>query len=186
MDTTEGSRPLDIRRLSRARLLKPGRWFSWQWLIGGRPVSSIQVQVETERVLLVYQCRRGRVWQEIEQSILIKSTLCNYGGSRPWWCCPSCGRRVAVLYSPGQPFACRHCHRLAYASQREEIGDRALRQSQKIRKRLGGTANMMELFPLKPKGMHWRTYDRLFFKALKHQKVSLEEIARWLGLKAQG
>ncbi len=33
---------------------------------------------------------------------------------------------------------------------------------QKIRKRLGGSANMMEPFPEKPKGMHHDTYMRLF------------------------
>jgi hypothetical protein len=27
--------------------------------------------------------------------------------------------------------------------------------------RLGGTANMLDDFPEKPKGMHWRTYERL-------------------------
>jgi hypothetical protein len=32
-------------------------------------------------------------------------------------------------------------------------------QPQKIRERLGGSANMTEPFQEKPKGMHWRTYD---------------------------
>jgi hypothetical protein len=27
--------------------------------------------------------------------------------------------------------------------------------------RLGGGANVLEAFPPKPRGMHWRTYDRL-------------------------
>jgi len=40
-----------------------------------------------------------------------------------------------------------------------------LRRAQTIDKRLGGTANMMELFPPKPKGMRWRTFERL---AAKH------------------
>jgi hypothetical protein len=36
-----------------------------------------------------------------------------------------CGRRIALLYSGGGPFACRHCYRLAYASQNEAVPGRA-------------------------------------------------------------
>jgi hypothetical protein len=57
-------------------------------------------------------------------------------------------------------FACRHCYRLAYASQQESAHQRGLGKSQKIRMRLGGSPNMLEEFPDKPKGMHRRTYER--------------------------
>jgi hypothetical protein len=32
---------------------------------------------------------------------------------------------------------------------------------QKIRRRLGGSASLLELFPEKPRGMWWRTYRNL-------------------------
>jgi hypothetical protein len=64
-----------------------------------------------------------------------------------------------VLY--GVPFACRRCHNLAYASQSETAHSRALRKTQAIRIRLGGSPCMSEDFPDKPKGMHWRTYFHL-------------------------
>jgi hypothetical protein len=38
---------------------------------------------------------------------------------------------------------------------------RGLLKAQRIRVRLGGSANMLNDFPEKPKGMHWRTYERL-------------------------
>jgi hypothetical protein len=72
-----------------------------------------------------------------------------------------CGRRVIKLYGAGRLFACHHCYQLAYVSQQEPARRRGLRKSQKIRMRLGGSGNMLEDFPAKPKGMHWRTYERL-------------------------
>jgi hypothetical protein len=73
----------------------------------------------------------------------------------------SCGRRVALLYLAGKLFACRGCCGLAYASQQESLWCRGLGKAQKIRAQLGGSSNMAEVFPDRPKGMHWRTYDRL-------------------------
>jgi hypothetical protein len=46
---------------------------------------------------------------------------------------------------------------------REPTGDPGyalLLKAQKIKLRLGGSANVLEPFPDKPKGMHWRTCDR--------------------------
>jgi hypothetical protein len=60
---------------------------------------------------------------------------------------------------------------LAYASQCENPRHRALSKSQKIRMRLGGGPNILDLFPDKPPGMHWRTYGRLFNKAAAAQEL---------------
>jgi hypothetical protein len=38
---------------------------------------------------------------------------------------------------------------------------RGVFKAQKIRTRLGGSVNLFEPFPEKPKRMHWRTYLRL-------------------------
>ncbi len=57
------------------------------------------------------------------------------------------GRRVGKLYGPGRYFLCRHCYRLAHASQSENVSDRALRRANKIRKRLGGDAGTDAPFP---------------------------------------
>ena len=72
-----------------------------------------------------------------------------------------CGRRVALLYGAGELFACRRCYGLAYASQQETPMYRGVNRAQKIRMRLGGSANLCEPFPKKPKRMQWRTYLRL-------------------------
>jgi hypothetical protein len=110
-------------------------------------------------------------------------TACNFGGARPWFIYPGagCGRRVAVLYGPGRYFLCRHCYGLTYLSQRDNATYRALHRAQDIRRKLGGSANMMEPFPDRPKGMHWRTYERLWWEHHEAEMEQLNGMREWLG-----
>jgi hypothetical protein len=95
------------------------------------------------------------------QVIDVGRTPCRFGGHRLWFRC-ACSRHVSALYSPnGRPWACRHCYRLTYATRQAIPRDRQLLRAQRLRRRLGGSANMLKPFPPKPKGMHRRTYDRL-------------------------
>ncbi len=167
-DLVETCRSIDIRQWQRQRLLDPESHFSWCWQEAGVTVASINVQVKTELVVLTYKARwPGREWQDIDERIGLSFSSCHYGGQRPWFVCPmaECGRAVAVLYLSGLRFLCRHCHSLAYASQREGRAERALRRGQKIRTRLGGTTFVIDPFPEKPKRMRWATYGRLIEKA---------------------
>ena len=59
---------------------------------------------------------------EIIQSLEFISTPTNLGiGERYWIRCPSCRRRVAILYKPpfDRFYLCRICHKLIYRSQLE-------------------------------------------------------------------
>ena len=89
-----------------------------------------------------------------------------------------CSRRVAKLYlrTPAL-FACRQCCGLAYASQSENPRYRAISRVQKLRMRLGGSANLLKPFPKKPRGMHRWTYYRLSAKAMAaHERLLALEI----------
>ena len=124
--------------------------------------------------------------EDVSYSISLSWTPCNFGGSRPWFVCPGvvkgavCNRRVAKLYLKGRYFLCRHCHQLTYSSQQEARRDAALRRCQKIRIKLGGTANMTEPFPSKPKGMHLETYLRLIGKYEKAYEEHYREMVVYL------
>jgi hypothetical protein len=144
-------------------------------------VASINVQVEQARVVLLYRIRRqGENWQGIEEPVPLAWTPCHYGGQRRWFICPGvvhghvCGRRVAILYGAGRYFLCRHCCDLTYESQREDLPTRLITKAHNIRRRLGGSASSMEPFPAKPKGMHWRTYSRLYLKVQTAEKVGMQ------------
>jgi len=124
--------------------------------------------------------------EDVSYMVLLSWTPCNFGGSRAWFVCPAvvnavpCGRRVAKLYLQGRYFLCRHCYNLAYSSQQEAHRYAALRRCQRIRKKLGGTANMTEPFPDRPKGMHFKTYLRLFMEYEKAYEEYSQEMIEFL------
>lgn len=112
------------------------------------------------------------------QHLGIVETPVHLGGARPWFRCPSCGGRAAILYGPR--FACRKCKHVAYPSQRESPRYRPLQRAQKIRMRLGGDANITLPFPPRPKGMHRVTYWEWQAKAAAHEQRALGALAqRW-------
>jgi hypothetical protein len=166
--TVESCRRIDVLDWHRRGCLRSPRRFSWAWRQDGEGVASINVETEQHRVILKYRSRSyGESWTDVEQRFPVVWTPCRFGGDRSWFICSVsangtyCGRQIAKLYQAGRLFACRHCSRLAYASQQESAHERGLLKVQGIRMRLGGTANMLDDFPEKPKGMHWRTYERL-------------------------
>lgn len=93
----------------------------------------------------------------------------NYGGARAFFLCPHCGQRVRFLYSRWGRFRCRACNRLNYKSQqatRDEFmpyrqGTKLLRERFKL-DRVPVPIEFFDFIPPRPKGMHWRTYWRLY------------------------
>ena len=186
--TTSDMRRLDIRRLQRDGLLKPGRAFGWQWTRNGTEVASIQMRMELDRVILNYRSRsHGGEWQAMEYPVTLEWTPCHLGGRRAWFRCPArgCGRRVAILFG-GSIFACRHCHKLAYPCQRETDDDRAARRADTIRRRLGWEPGILNGEGGKPRGMHWRTFERLRAEHDANANASLLGIARRFRLNIPG
>ena len=98
------------------------------------------------------------------------STETNFGGKRQWFLCPDCGRRCAIIYRVGiEPrWGCRLCPNGHYISEHMSPTDRRLHASFKVRERLGQTkGGILVRFPAKPKGMHWRTYEKIRSEASK-------------------
>ena len=153
-------------------------------------MASILVGAETNRVVLKYRhTRGGSDWQPLDYPVRLDWTECTLGGRRPWLICPAagCARRVALLYIGGEGiFACRHCYRLAYACQREEPDERAARRADRIRGRLGWQAGILNGIGGKPKGMHWRTFERLTAAHHDFVDLSLTAMVARLGMLRDG
>jgi hypothetical protein len=55
---------------------------------------------------------------------------------------------------------------------------RGLTKAQKIRERLGGSTDIFDTFPDKPKGMHWTSYDHLRLTHDAAKERAVEGLAR--------
>jgi hypothetical protein len=138
-----------------------------QWTRGGERVAGIGLRAEDDCVHLSHSVRIDGEWEDVTQIVRIIRIPCWFGGSRPYFICPgvvdgsACRRRVAKLYCAGRYLLCRHCYSLAYVSQSEDAGQRALRRANKIRQRLSAKPGTAEPFPQKPPKMWRSSYDRL-------------------------
>jgi hypothetical protein len=149
---------IDIFAWKRGEHLRPGHQFSWSWSNGAQ----IRVDVASDAVTLHFRCRIGNDGpKQIEQTIPLNRTPCNFGGNRSWFECPTCHRRAGKLYIVGKPqFMCRLCNDLTHESQHEQVWNRHLRQARKIRHTLGGNVGWGSP-PSRPQGMWERTYADL-------------------------
>jgi hypothetical protein len=182
--TTNDYRSIDVRRWAREGLLTPDQAFSCQWSRDGEVVASISAFTESDRVILTYRHRSSdEDWKDENLPVYLEWTPCTLGGQRPWFLCPArgCGQRVAILYGGGI-FACRHCYQLAYPSQRETTYDRAARRADRIREKLDWEPGILSGRGWKPKGMHWKTFERLAAKHDAFVQISLAGIASRLNL----
>jgi len=89
-------------------------------MTGKRTIIGLAVDVTNDphiRLWYIITDRQGKK-TDYNYEVSLVTTPCNLGGVRYWFGCPSCGRRVAVLYlAPGDVyFRCRNCNNLSYWS----------------------------------------------------------------------
>lgn len=162
----EHSLALDVRTMARKGLLKAGSRFTWTW----SNKSDISVLASDDHLTLQYAFNGGAL---CSYAVHLKQTPCNYGGQRVWFSCPKCQERKAKLFMKHGRFACRKCHRLRYHSQALDPMARHQWAYSRLQNRLGED-------DIKPKAMHWRTFERL------HDRLEdiNEKIDREFNLKA--
>lgn len=154
---------LDIARLQKLGTLRPGsRTISWY----GRteePMATISICSEADRLHLSYRTRsRGEhEWENVSETILLDWSSQNFGGKRVWFRCPKCQARRRVLYGRAR-YWCRKCQGMVYESQYDPYPQLPWSRCHRVRERLGGQAGLAYPFPPRPKGMHHKTYERLF------------------------
>ena len=107
--------------------------------------------------------------EKIHDKIIFSHIQNNFGGTdRVYFICPNCDRRTRFLYLLNPCFKCRECAGLLYDSQlkMKNIETEAAKVMDFLVTKLRDTpdvslSSMGRYKPLRPKGMHRVTYERL-------------------------
>lgn len=175
-DTLEDHRRIDVCRFKKEGMLTPGWIGAWEWKSTSGNSNLINVYGGTDQIELSYRYTHGEEeWQSVRQVIRLLRVDRHLGGQQVYFECPACARRVRFLYGAGKEFRCQTCHDLIHASSREGVFDRQCRKIRKLRKKLHADT-MMEAPMPRPKGMHQKTYMRLFDEIIARETAALDEI----------
>jgi len=107
---------LDIKELARGGWLYPFSKYDWVWRTDkGAHQTTVTIMVLSDALQLIFPMYGV---DRVHQGVRLTYSLGPRGGRRPWFICPTCPRRVGLLYhAEGLPFRCRICCQLAYPSQ---------------------------------------------------------------------
>jgi hypothetical protein len=171
---------LPIHRMAKLAGDWPGaiRIGTWRWSAYGETLATIGYRVEiisasVARLSLDFKVNGSPV----VQTIWLERRPCRFGGGRWYAQCPVSGRTASKLYLPngGQSFLSRQAYRLSYQSQRECAIGRSATRRHKLAARLNlGDPEM----PIKPRWMHWATFDRAVAQLLYLDRLWSLEMAR--------
>jgi len=163
--TVEQTRVIEIGTLRRAGYVGQPAPNWWKWRYKANAIG-------------IWPSRWGDGFIQLpNQTLQTVQVSWRFGGQRFYFIC-DCGRTVEKLHSfRDRPWRCRHCYGLTYATRQATPRDRYQIKAQKIRERLGGAPGFLDAFPLKPKGMHGKRYERL---RNRHDDAE----ARFLGMMA--
>lgn len=160
--TCEDTIDLNVNRLRRYGSFEKGAAHGITWTRNGEQWAQIAVQNIGSSTIRLFYWSDGK---KQDYHVHLTFTPCRYGGQRPWFVCPCCHRRVGVLLLSWGRFVCRHCGGFCYQTQLEQFMGRSLIRGERLMSRIGGREDPDD--PPKPKGLHWKTYWRIFERANK-------------------
>jgi hypothetical protein len=141
---------------------------SWAWTRDGEHVASVAYRANLVdgfgTLTLEYTQGTGDERKAVTCRIELESLPCHYGGRRWFARCPYTHRRAWKLYKWARIEW--FCHRDAirprptYATQRRGGSDRIIEQRWALRRKLGDDFSDLFGEPVKPKWMHWQTFER--------------------------
>jgi hypothetical protein len=185
--TVESDLTLDLYRLIRQGLFKPGQYRSgsivWTRVSTGELTASMGYEahmgIDNGHLRLRYTTTRyGGEKRDSDYSIMLVTTPQPFGGRRWWFRCPRTADFVSKLHLPNgaYTFASRRAYRLGYPCQRESPRDRSFSRAFALRRKISGEGGIGDYIP-KPKGMHRRTFERAMEKVFEAEEIADAHLA---------
>jgi len=158
--TTEDMSSVDIRWLHRTQDISDPIRRTISWSRCGVKHTTASIEKTAQGLLFKYSCKQyGCEPVQVERLVTLLWSDTQFGGRRPWFCCPRCKRRTAIVYI-SRTVACRKCLGLGYQSQNECASDRAIRRIDFLRDKLKWEPGFLNGSEWRPTGMHRKTYER--------------------------
>ena len=162
---------LDVHELTRDGMLKLGRYGRLFGVIGFEVTGGPDAQL-----VLAFPRRSasGERLEPIRQVVGCYWRKARFGGRYLMFLCGQCRRPARVLYARYANdriwfFNCRRCTGIAYQSTMGHRWDRSARRVEKLRGQLEwGKSGTM---PIKPRGMHEKTFQRILAMLAYHEAV---------------
>jgi hypothetical protein len=122
----------------------------------------------------------GEPLDPLQQVICSYWRKAHFGGRYLMFTCPECHRPVRVLYGRYAYdriffFSCRKCAGITYQSTMGHRWDRSARRVEKLRARLKWGAS--GTVPIKPRGMHEKTYQLILGMLAYHEVVRRQGVS---------
>lgn len=152
-------------RMLRQEITSADGWRHYSWPINKGVKNSIIFRLDGDTLILRFPANDQK-----EVKIQITHFACHLGGSRIFFLCPKCSKRISALYA--SEFHCRHCLDLAYACQSETKEGRYNRKYAKFQKQLKMPPGAEGL--IKPKRMRLTTFERIRVKELFAWVMSID------------
>jgi hypothetical protein len=131
--TLEDLPSFHVGRWLRDGVLVPGTLFTQHFTNLANQNAGVVVAVLSRRLVSVFP--NASALEVVRTDVELRWTNCRFGGQRPWFACPRCGRQCGRLYLLEQ-WKCRHCCSLPFRSQTLTPAERLFLRAAKLRRRL--------------------------------------------------
>jgi len=184
----ESCQRLDLSRLLKEYGLSAGGTvsMSWQNTHGGATKVRVKMSHESDWIeIQPWDYHTPSPIQEYSQVIRLTHQRQHFGGTRPYFLCPTCRTKRRVLYAR-RVFACWECHDLTYYTRVRDEMDVANHLLDKLQRKYGLADGTSTSEWQRPKYMRLEKYWQICWKVMELQRRNLRGLDAQIAIEWPG